>query len=321
MTFPSEQEVLCYFTDLSNAGRWGPKDSAGTLNFIDPQTRQRAAGLISSGEVVSLGWDIDTSAKPYDPISPSRMMLNLGSGIRIDEDRTGKVPPQRSRQGYASEILGIAYHGNRITHIDALAHMSWDGNLYNGYLAEACLTPSEGARVLDVRAARSIVARGVLIDVPRYRGIKWMLDGKLLGKAELQRILLTAQVSIEPGDILFLRTGNGRRIIEEGMEHLGWMPGPGAYHVANMPLFHEKCIAGIGSDTANDLNRSEYPNIPSPVHAVGVTALGLWIIDNCNLEDLAAACEAHGRWVFAVVLCAIPFTGATGSPVNPVAIF
>jgi kynurenine formamidase len=321
VNLPTEEDVLGYFTSLSNAGRWGEHDHAGTLNFITKAKRVAAAGLVRTGDVVSLAWEFDTSIKPMERIPPVRLMMGLGQGIRIDTDSDDKSPPQRKRQGPATEFLGLAYHGYRITHIDALSHWSWDGKLYNNYVAEAAVTPLEGARVLDTRPAGNLVTRGIFLDVARHRGIDWMPEGDLLAPDELQEMLGKASLTVEPGDILVLRTGNGRRMVEEGMTHLGSVPGPGAFHVANMPFFHERGVAALASDTANDRNRSEYANIPNPVHAVALTALGLWLVDNCNLEGLGEMCERLGTYEFALTMSAIPFRGATGSPVNPTAIF
>jgi kynurenine formamidase len=115
--------------------------------------------------------------------------------------------------------------------------------------------------------------------------------------------------------MLFLRTGNGRRIALEGLAHASSVPGPGAFHVANMPFFHERGVAAIGSDTPNDRNKSDYTVIPDPVHAVALTALGLWIIDNCNLETLSTTCQAPPRR--ALVLPRLPACSTrawTGTP-------
>jgi kynurenine formamidase len=320
MALPTEDEVLGYFAALSNAGRWGDDDQAGTLNFLTDQKRVEAASLIKSGDAVSLAWEFDTSIKPGERIPPVRLMTAVGQGARTD-DHDDKTTPQRRRQGFAHEVLSMAYHGVRITHIDSLAHHSWDGKLYNNYLVDATITPLEGARNLDVRPAQNILTRGILIDVPRHRGIDWMPEGDLLGPDELAEILAKEDIEVAEGDILFLRTGNGRHILQEGLAHATSVPGPGGFHVANMPFFHAAGVAAIGADMPNDRNKSEYLVIPNPVHAVGITAMGLWIIDNCNLEALSEAVQRHGSAQFAVSMSAIPFIGATGSPVNPTAIF
>jgi kynurenine formamidase len=77
----------------------------------------------------------------------------------------------------------------------------------------------------------------------------------------------------------------------------------------------------IGSEVAQDPAPSGYRSISMPVHMIGIVAMGLWLIDNCQLEDLAAACEHRSQWEFQFMLSPIRFVGVTGSPVNPLAIF
>ena len=321
MSLPTEEEVLGYFTKLSNAGRWGADDRLGTMNYITNSKRLAATKLVKNGDAVSLAWEFDTDNQPNDPVAPIRAMTMLGDGIRVDQQDANRTPPLRLRQGFAGEIMVLPYHGSRITHIDALSHVSWDGKLFNNYLVDAAITAREGARVLDARGAQNVVTRGVLIDVPKHRGIAWVPEGEYITPDEVQSILAAEHVEIESGDVLFLRTGNGRRMLEEGVGHMGNVPGPAGYHVANMPFFHKHEVAAIGADMPNDRNKSEYATIPNPVHAVALTTVGMWLIDNCNLERVAEACTDHGTVVFQLSFSALPFVGATGSPINPIAMF
>src|SRR5690606_31936389 len=109
---------------------------------------------------VSLAWEFDTTQKPGERISPIRLMTGVGQGARTDQNDDKHVP-ERRRQGFAHEMLAMAYHGVRITHIDSLAHHSFDGKLYNNFLMESTVTPLEGARHLDVRPAQNIFTRGI----------------------------------------------------------------------------------------------------------------------------------------------------------------
>jgi hypothetical protein len=77
----------------------------------------------------------------------------------------------------------------------------------------------------------------------------------------------------------------------------------------------------IGSDVAQDPTPTGYKAVNMPVHMVGIVAMGLWLIDNCQLEDLARTCNQLNRWEFQFVLAPIRFQGVTGSPTNPLAIF
>jgi len=123
-----------------------------------------------------------------------------------------------------------------------------------------------------------------------------------------------------PGYILLIRTGYVRRRGERGPVNpiQDGSPGP---HAACLPWFHQRGIAMLGSDTHNDLSPSGYPNLPLPVHVVGIVAMGLWLIDNCNLEELAQACAARQRWEFLLTIAPLRLQNVTGSPVNPLAIF
>ena len=77
----------------------------------------------------------------------------------------------------------------------------------------------------------------------------------------------------------------------------------------------------MGSDTGNDVSPAQYPNVPQPIHQVGITALGLWILDNANLEELSEACRERNRWEFLFVGAPLRVPGGTGSPLNPLALF
>ena len=77
----------------------------------------------------------------------------------------------------------------------------------------------------------------------------------------------------------------------------------------------------LGSDTGNDVNPSGYASVPSPIHQVGIVAMGLWILDNANLEDLSKVCKERNTWEFMVSILPLKLKNTTGSPVNPIAMF
>src|SRR6478736_6612617 len=49
-----------WMQELSNWGRWGKTDQAGTVNLITPAKRKAAAALVKEGFAVSLSSDADT---------------------------------------------------------------------------------------------------------------------------------------------------------------------------------------------------------------------------------------------------------------------
>jgi hypothetical protein len=77
----------------------------------------------------------------------------------------------------------------------------------------------------------------------------------------------------------------------------------------------------MGSDTGNDVRPAQYEKVTQPIHQFGITAMGLWILDNADLEDLAEACASRGRWEFLVSINPLRLQNTTGSPVNPIAVF
>src|SRR5207249_1111015 len=121
--------------------------------------------------------------------------------------------------------------------------------------------------------------------------------------------------------ILLLHTGFARRRREVGMRRAIASDGYPGWHASTLPWLRDHRVAAIGADTANDVQPSGYRGLPTPVHYVGIVAMGLWLIDNCDLCELAATCNRLGRWTFLFMLSGLRLRGGTGSPVNPIAMF
>ena len=316
-TAPSEAEVLGYFDQLSNWGRWGDDDELGTLNHITPEKRRAAAALVTEGLSVSCAWEIETQQQPDHAFgTPQRYMLSTGQGLQ-DEHRVG---PAGVRSAGALEYIGFIFHGYAITHLDGLCHFFWDGKMYNGKPAEL-VTSGLGATHHAVTALKDgIVTRGVLLDVAAAQDRPWLDPGEGVYPEHLEAAEARQGVTVEPGDVTLLRTGYGRKKAELGREDLP-TGGYAGWHAASLPWLHERGVAAIGADTAQDAMPSGYEAARQPVHMVGLTAMGLYLIDNCNLEQLAETCERLGRWEFQFVLSPLRISGGTGSPANPLAIF
>jgi kynurenine formamidase len=107
---------------------------------------------------------------------------------------------------------------------------------------------------------------------------------------------------------------------ELGPDNVG-RDGRAGWHAACLPWLHERGVAVIACDTAQDAIPSGYEKIRNPIHSVGIVAMGLWLLDNCDLEPLASTCTELGRWQFLFTLAPLTWVGATGSPANPIATF
>jgi kynurenine formamidase len=318
-TPPSEEEVLSYFDALSNWGRWGDDDQLGTLNLITPAKRIAAAELVRVGATVSLAWDIGGSPPADQPWPPQRFMLATGQGL-ADEHRVVAAERAGHRSAGAAEHIGLVYHGHTVTHIDGLSHIFWDGKMYNGKPAEL-VTTTFGATHHAITALRDgIVTRGVLLDVAATREVGWLEQGEAVYPEDLEAAEAHGGVTVSEGDVLVMRTGYGKKVREKGPDDVA-RGGRAGWHASCLPWLRARGVAAIACDTAQDAIPSGYASFRNPIHEVGIVAMGLWLIDNCDLEALAGTCAASGRYEFLFTLAPLRWVGATGSPANPLATF
>lgn len=318
---PTQEDVLRYFDDLSNWGRWGADDELGTLNLITPECRVRAASLVTEGVVVPLGMDLD-AAHP-DP-------LHRGTEVGLEPVRYAM-----GRMTAARERLTLTPHGS-LTHLDSPAHIAWDGHLYNGYSTDDAFTPEGVARLSVHRASAGIVTRGVLLDIAGVRGVEALDDGDGIFPADLVAAEERQGVRVGEGDVLVARTGYLTRALgDDADSHYGGV----GYHASTLPWLHKRGVAVIASDALNDMNPSGYafdgPATPDsfdrldtatasltfPVHAVALTAMGAWLLDHVEVEELRNTCERLRRWEFLISIEPLRMVGSTGSHVNPLAVF
>ena len=311
---PSEAQVIQWMDELSNWGRWGDDDQLGTLNHVTPEVRRAAAALVSEGVSVSCAWDIENTPEPDHAMgTPQRFMVMTGEGAAAAAEAG-------NRMGGALEFFGLVYHGYAITHLDGLCHIFWDGKMYNGQPANLVNVGRGATHHAITGLSNGIVTRGVLLDIAALKGVDWMGPGEGIFPEDLEAAEQRQGVRVQPGDAVLLRTGYGRRKREVGRESLPATGFPG-WHAACLPWIRERGVATIGADTANDVNPSGYSELALPIHAVGIAGMGLWLMDNMQLEDLADACNSYGRHAFQFVLSPLRIIGGTGSPANPLAIF
>jgi kynurenine formamidase len=311
---PTEGQVREYLKTLSNWGRWGAEDELGTVNLITPAKRIQAAGLVTDGVSVTCArpWSTDITADTT--VQPLRFMVDSGEG------RATVSPERQLQRRGAAEFIGMVFHGYTITHVDAPSHYFWEGKGYNDRSCDL-VTSREGATVNSIEALRDgVVSRGVLLDIPRLRGIPWMEGGDGVMPEDLEAAERAAGVRVEPGDILLVRTGYYARRLSQGPVH-PLQAGTPALHAACCPWLRERGVAMIGTDTHNDVHPAPYPAMGNSFHVVCLVAMGLWLIDNANLEEVARAAAQRRRWQFLLTVAPLRLKNVTGSPVNPIAVF
>lgn len=300
----------------SNWGRWGPADEAGAANHITAQTVVRAASEIRSGQIVSLALPLDGSGPQSGGrrYNPRLTMTATGTDHVAQVQRTGRGEPLTSF-GYGDDNLDMPTQAG--THIDALSHVFLDGRMYNGYPAQEVSATGAARNGITAIASR-IITRGVLLDVARHLSVPALDPGFEITADLLTEVGAAQGTRIEPGDALLVRTGFlGDRRATWGDYAGGDAPGLG---LDTAPLLHGSQIALVGSDTWGLEVRPNRAEAYQPLHLVALVHSGIPFGENFVLDELATACERAGRWSFFFVAACLPITGASGSPVNPLAI-
>ena len=310
---PDAAQVLDWMESLSNWGRWGEDDQLGCLNLITQKKRIQAAALVQDGIPVSCARPISTDMNADVTFQVQRFMVDSGEGRMEDSPER-----QYARRG-AAEFIGMVFHGQSITHIDAMSHYSWKGNQYNGKPANMN-TSRQGAQTNSIEAAYSgIITKGILLDLPKLRGVEYLDPNEPVMPLDLLEAEKAQGVKIEEGDILLVRTGNYKMRLANPPAQSG--EPMTACQVACTPLFKERGIAMLGTDTSNDFRPSHYSTVGSPLHTMCLVTMGLWLIDNANLEELSEACARRNRYEFMLTLAPLRLRNVTGSPVSPIALF
>jgi kynurenine formamidase len=321
---PTGAEVRSWFEGLSNWGRWGADDERGTLNLITDEHRVAAARLVVTGRTVSCARPIVTTHG--DPASNAQLFWVVTGEAACHSHEA--LPPTRrgtGNMGSASEYVGLVFHGFHCTHVDSQAHLFWEGRLYND--RPSFLTSAEfGSLWCPVtQMADGVVGRGVLLDVARAHGVDALEPGHAVTPEELAATAGAEGVDVGAGDIVLLRTGrwHDTQVARVPTRAGGSSRDPGpmcGWHPACMPWLHERDVAMIGCDYAQEPSSVSFPELPGAVHVLGLVAMGMPLIDNCDFEALGAACSELGRWEFQFVMAPLRVEGGSGSPVNPLAV-
>ena len=301
----TEAEFRSLYKRLRAQVPWGPDDRRGALNYLTPATVLAAIGEVRQGRTMSLAapvedWPTADNPDPCQHEMKQPLGADAGPGLAFSMDR-----------------IAMNVHGNADSHIDALCHVIFDGKLHNGVAADT-VTEAGAAELSIAVAADGIVGRGVLVDVPRARGVPWLEPGDLVTEADFRSAERDQQVRIGQGDIVLVRVGHRGRRKEQGPWDAA--TARAGLHPAALELLAQRRISALGGDGNNDTAPSVVDSVDFPVHVLTVNALGLHLLDYLDFTELAGACAAARRWSFLCVIAPLRLPTGTGSPVNPIAI-
>ena len=301
----TEAEFRAVYDRLRARRPWGPEDRRGALNYLTPAEVLAAMGEVRLGRTVSLEAPVVDRVTEDNP-DPAKHPM---TGTADDAKPTGL--------SFATDRVEMNVHGNADSHMDALCHVMYDGTLYNGVPAST-VTPAGASELTIEVAGDGVVGRGVLLDIPRLRGVPWLEPGEVVTTDDLVAAEQAQQVRVGQGDLLFVRVGHRRR-----RKDLGPWDAASAragLHPAAMQFVADRRIAVLGSDGNNDAAGSAADQVDFPVHVLAINALGVHLLDYLQFEELVPLCEIVGRWSFLCVIAPLRLPGGTGSPVNPIAI-
>ena len=304
------EDLRRWETELSNWGRWGTNDQRGTLNYITPRKAQEAAALVEDGVAVSVQHFVQ-----WEPSLESWRF----------------APAERWHSHMVLDVMSFSTHDGTLSHMDAICHYpgardspSRRGEpgeeqvIFNGY--PYVVDHFGGCENLSIKQMGSAyVTRGVLYDIAHLRGEDWLEPSTPIYVEDLEEWEEYAGVQVGPGDVLMVRTGRWAKTEAEGA--WAYNRGGAGLHASVLPWLHERGVAALVGDAANDVQPSGVDGINRPVHQVGMMVLGLAFVDNGYLENVAREARERDRWEFMLSWQLWPIPGGTASPFNALATF
>jgi kynurenine formamidase len=300
------EDFVQLMTQLSNWNRWGKDDQLGAVNLITPAKRRQAVSLVKEGASFSMARNAEMVEAADNPQPIVRKMVRVGVGAPT----TGI--------GGTSDTFFIAYHGLAHTHMDTLCHFLYDGKMYNGYSQDQ-VTENGAAKNSIINFKHGIITRGVLMDIARLKGVDYLEPNVSIYPEDLDAWEKKARVKVGAGDVILVRTGRWARRDAKGP----WPSSQGlaGLHMSCAKWLHQRDVAILGGDGAQDVIPSGVAGVSQPIHALAIVAMGMPIFDNCDLELVGREAEQRRRWEFLVTASPAAVPGATGSVLNPIATF
>ena len=299
--------------EVRNWGRWGDDDEIGTINLIDVDARRRGAASVVSGRAFSLAL----------PLHADGIQIGTMEG-RINPVHTmvavNTVMPGHESDFYMSDDQ-IHMATQAATHWDALAHVSYNGTIYNGFPA-SLITAEGGAGRCGIEKITSMTSRGVLLDIARLKGVDCLEGSYAITGDDLDAACEMARVKVEPGDIVLLRTGKmGPTLGQNPPDKFGYLYPTSGPSSKSVKWFRAHDVAALATDTYTfEVYPCEDPAAHLPIHYLHLVDMGMTQGQNFVLDALAADCAEDGQYTFFLEASPQPILGGTGSMVNPVAV-
>ncbi|AID28145.1 cyclase [Mesorhizobium sp. SEMIA 3007] len=307
-----KSRIIAYNAEFHKVTKspYGSDDEIGMLNLIDAESRSAIMSRTDPSKVFDLsvdhfigmpGW-FGAGDQPYQI-----WMTHTPQG-EIVANAMGVTPEANKLVGYSGDAISMYTHCG--THIDTFNHFGYNGEIFNGFTARDHLG-SRAWQKCGPEKYPPIFARGILLDVAALHGVDTLPPSHPIGRADIEGCLKKQGLSIKPGDVVLLRTG--QMLLWPDKAFASNTPGlnrEGAEYLA------KHGVIMIGADNLTlEQTPSAHPENFFPVHTYLLAEAGVPILEMAQLEELAA----EKVYEFAFFGACIKLRGATGTPMRPVA--
>lgn len=287
-------------TDTWYPSRWGANDQRGAANRITPAKVLEARNLITRGTIYQLG-------RVYEAGMPMPASRHFSLQIPY------AYGPSGSNQAMYHDEIVTAEIGQVGTQFDGLGHIGIGDLFYNGNRRGDFARP-DGLTRLGVENVGPLFTRGVLIDVPRFKGVQQLQDRYEITVADLKGALQRQGTEIRAGDAVLIHTGWGSLWMKDNAKYRQSAPGIG---LAAAQFLVDEEVTVVGADTSGvEVSPNPNASLSIPVHQLLIPRNGIYLHENLDTSELAR----DNAYEFAYIFSPLRLKGATGSPGNPIAI-
>lgn len=302
--------LLFYFASFAESenecepSRWGADDQIGNLNLITPESVLKAASLIKTGKVYSLGIAIDSETPAFPPRGLSLQVVqpNQQDGRRAFPNSVYNDDLFQGWFGIGSQIDGLGHIG------------SSDGYYYNCNHAKD-ISFLTGLTKLGIETVPPVVARGIVLDMAGHFGVESLEAGQYFTVEDVQAVEEKQGTSVQEGDVVLFHTGwTDAKLESSPLEWVSAEPGQ-SEEVAE--YLASKNVVAVGADTWGvDVVPPQNANRPFHGHVVYLKENGIFIFEVMNTGPLVR----DGAFEFLFVLGQAKIKGAVQMIINPIAI-
>ena len=216
----------------------------------------------------------------------------------------------------AADIYSVQYHGYLQTHLDALCHLFYKGQMFNG-IPQREVTESGAGKLSVVKMKDGLFTRGILMDIPKLTRVAYLPGKKAIYPEDLDAWEKKAGIRVGPGDAILIRTGRWARRAAQG--DWDFEQDSAGLYITCLRWLKSRDVSILGSDLATDVAPSGVEGPKMPIHWGAIWSMGVPILDNLDLERLSDTAAKQNRWEFLLTAAPLAVEGGTGSPINPIA--